>query len=86
MTIKTVRLDPQSEALLAELVERTGMNPSQALKAGLVALREALRTERSGRPYEIYRGIDLGPGGYARAPARWAKSAVREIIRSKHQR
>lgn len=84
MTLKTVRLDPRSEALLADVVRRTGMKPSQALKAGLVALHERLRAKDD--PYAVYQALDLGPGGYARAPARHAKRAVRDVIRAKAHR
>jgi hypothetical protein len=37
------------------------------------------------KPYDIYRELDLGAGGYAIAPAREAKSAVAGIIRRKRQ-
>ncbi len=86
MGIKTVRLDPRSEALLRELARRTGLNASQTLKAGLQALHRSLQADSRGRFYEIYKTQDLGPGGYARAPAQHAKQAVREIIRRKHGR
>lgn len=86
MGIKTVRLDRRSEALLRDLVRRTGMNASQTLKAGLQALHRSLQEDRGKRPWDVYRTLDLGPGGYARAPASQAKQAVREIIRRKHGR
>ncbi len=84
MTLKTIRLDPRSEALLADVVRRTGMKPSQALRAGLRALHERLRGRAD--PYAVYAALDLGPGGYARAPARRAKQAVRDLIRGKARR
>ena len=84
MAVKTVRLDPRSEALLADLLRRTGMNASEALKAGLLALHERLTARAD--PYALYSTLDLGPGGYARAPARRAKPAVREVIRAKARR
>ena len=42
--------------------------------------------ERGAAPYEIYRTIDLGPGGRARVPARRAKQGLRAILRYKHRR
>jgi len=48
------------------------------VKRGLVAARDALRSESSVTPFDVYRAIDLGPGGCARAPARQAKRAVRD--------
>ena len=55
-------------------------------KRGLVAARDALRGESSVTPFDVYRAIDLGPGGYARAPARQAKRAVRALLRRKRSR
>lgn len=83
MGIRAVRLDPRSEALLRDLVRRTGMNASQTLKAGLQVLHETLQADSGSRFSEIYRTLDLGPGGYARAPASEVKRGIREIIRRK---
>jgi len=48
---------------------------------------EAQALEQASRkPYDIYRELDLGGGGYASAPAREAKSAVAALIRRKHNR
>lgn len=85
MTIKTVRLDARSEALLADLLERTGMNVSEAIKAGLVVLHQQMRAAGARRPYEVYRMLDLGPGGYALAPADRAKERIADTIR-RHKR
>ena len=84
MTIRAIRLDPRSEALLADVVRRTRMNRSDALKAGLVALHERLRA--ADYPWEVYRSLDLGSGGRARAPAGRAKQAVREVVRARARR
>ena len=84
MAVKTIRLDPRAETLLADVVRRTGMTPSQALRAGLATLHERLRARDD--PYAVYERLDLGPGGYARAPARRAKQAVRAILRTKAPR
>jgi hypothetical protein len=84
MSVRTVRLDAESERVLAEIQRRTGLSVSGALKRGLIAARGAQRGERAAAPFEIYRGIDLGPGGYAVAPARRAKQAMRRTL--KHRR
>ena len=84
MTVKTLRLDPHSQALLADVVRRTGMTQSQALRAGLATLHEQLRGRND--PYALYAALDLGRGGSARAPSRRAKQAVREVIRTKARR
>jgi len=38
------------------------------------------------KPYEIFRQLDLGSGGYAPAPAKNAKTVVGDIIRERHGR
>ena len=84
MAIRTVRLDPESERALAEIRRATGMSISGALKRSLAVARDALRGTTA-RPFEVYRTIDLGPGGYARAPARRAKRALRALLRGKRR-
>ena len=84
MAIRTVRLDPESERALAEIRHATGMSISGALKRSLAVAREVLRGTTA-RPFEVYRTIDLGPGGYARAPARRAKQALRALLRGKRR-
>jgi len=86
MATRTVRLDEASERALADVRRATGTSVSGALKRGLVAARDALRGESSVTPFDVYRAIDLGPGGYARAPARQAKRAVRALLRRKRSR
>ena len=86
MSTRTVRLDEESERLLARICDQTGMSVSAALKRGLVAVDRENANRLSSKPYEVYRRLDLGPGGYAVAPARRAKVAVKQAIRQKHGR
>jgi hypothetical protein len=86
MGIRTVRLDEDTEATLARLRRATGMSISEVLKRGLKAYEQLALQEREVRPYEIYKRLDLGKGGWALAPASDAKHAVREAIRRKHSR
>lgn len=86
MSTRTVRLDSESEKILEEIRRSTGLSASAALKQGLRAFREELGKEAARRPYEIYEGLDLGPGGYATAPSTDAKRAARDAIRRKHGR
>jgi hypothetical protein len=80
MATRTVRLDQESERALAEIRHRTGMQVSMALKRGLLAVREGLRAAQAAKPYDIYVRLDLGPGGYARAPARQAKQRIKAVL------
>ena len=80
MAIRTVRLDEESERALAEIRRCTGMHVSMALKRGLLAVREGLRAAQAAKPYDIYARIELGPGGYARVPARQAKRRIKAVL------
>lgn len=86
MPLHSVRFDEQTEEALEEVCEVTGASVSVALKRGIVALRDGLVAKPARRPIQIYETLDLGPGGNARAPARKAKQAMRELMRQKHRR
>jgi hypothetical protein len=86
MATRTVRLDEESERMLAEIRRASGLSVSEALKAGLQAARKQLTAKSAPAPYVIYRRIDLGPGGYARAPARDAQRAIRRVLRERRAR
>jgi len=79
-------LDEESERALVEVQRRTGLSVSGALKHGLMVAGDAIRGRQSPMPYEIYRAIELGPGGYAKRPARRAKAAIRALLRKDRQR
>ncbi len=86
MGTRTVRLDDEAEKTLERLRNITGLSISDVLKQGLNAYeRQALEHEKR-KPYDIYRELDLGEGGYATASAREAKSAIVDVIRRKHNR
>ena len=85
MATRTVRLDAEAEHALAALTRSTGLSISEVLKRGLMAYKEHAQNAPAERaPYELFRRLDLGPGGYARAAAKNAKDAVRTVIARKH--
>ena len=86
MGIRTVRLDAETEKALAEIVSVTGLSVSAAMKKGLLVLRRDMAQEAHRVPYDVYKDLDLGPGGYAIAPAAESRSAVRRAIRQKIRR
>jgi hypothetical protein len=86
MGTRTVRLDEQTEDTLQKLRKSTGLSISEVLKRGVLAYSEQAALRGEVKPYEIYRKIELGAGGWARAPARTAKQAVRDSIARKHSR
>lgn len=85
MGIRTVRLDAAAESKLEEACKRTGLSISEVLRRGIEAYAASL-DEVAETPYEVFSRLDLGPGGYAVAPARQAKEAVARAIREKHGR
>lgn len=86
MSTRTVRLDDESENMLAEVRRATGLSVSAALKQGLATMREAIAQKAAAFPYSIYQTIDLGPGGYAECSARDAKSAIRGVLQRRSRR
>lgn len=86
MGTRTVRLDDDAEKTLQRLRNMTGLSISEVLKQGLSAYEHKAMEQANRRPYDIYRELDLGAGGYATAPARDAKSAVVGAIRRKQRR
>ena len=86
MGTRSVRLDDETERTLARLTKMTGLTISEILKQGVLSLEEQSRIQSRRRPFDVYRELDLGPGGYAIADARDAKVAVAAAIRKKHGR
>lgn len=86
MGTRTVRLDDEAERTLDRIRVMTGLSISEVLKHGLSAYETEVLEQAPRKPYEIFRQLDLGAGGYAVAPARDAKSALAEVIRRKHSR
>ena len=86
MSIRTVRLDDDAEATLSALQKQTGLSISNVLKRGLETFAMEAREKTATKPYEVFRRLDLGPGGYAMGPATNAKDLVSETIKKKYGR
>jgi len=86
MGVRTVRLDAETEQILTEIVQTTGLSISEALTQGLVALRTQLTMQQSCTPYDIYTALDLGDGGTAIAPSTETRRGVRATLQRKHGR
>ena len=87
MATRTVRLDEEAEKVLDEVREATGLPISEALKAGLRSLQHQLKNSEPARsPYDIYRELDLGPGGYAIGPSTDTRAAVANLLKNKRAR
>ena len=86
MGIRAVRLDEESEKALTQIVTATGLSVSAAMKKGLLVLRKDVVREGRRVPYDVYKELDLGPGGDAVAPATQTRRGVRSAIRRKLRR
>jgi hypothetical protein len=83
MAIRSVRLDDENEATLQQLREATGLPISEVLKQGLRSLERQVRDASRQRPYDLYKRLDLGPGGYASAPSTETRRGVTVALRKK---
>jgi hypothetical protein len=81
-----VRLDDEAEAALQQIRDATGLPISEALNRALQALKERVEQESELTPYDVYKQLDLGSGGYAVGPSTDARSSVIAAIRKKLRR
>jgi hypothetical protein len=84
MSVRKVRLDEDSERILTRLARDMGLSVSAVLERALLALRDQ---QVAGYPkaYEIYRELDLGPGGYALAPSEKSRRGVGQALRRRRR-
>jgi hypothetical protein len=86
MGIRTVRLDDETEKVLKQVTRETGWSVSAVLKRGVLVVRDEVGRETRRSPFEIYRRLDLGPGGYAIAPSTETRQGVRMALSRKSRR
>ncbi|TKS60359.1 MAG: hypothetical protein EWM72_01397 [Nitrospira sp.] len=86
MGIRTVRLDDETEKALKQVTQKTGWSVSSALKHGVLVLRDEVGRRVQQPPFEIYRRLDLGPGGYALAPSTETRRGMQIALRKKSRR
>ena len=86
MATRTVRLDDEAEEALTLITQNTGLSISNALKQGLMVLKEQVVFHEHQTPYDIYASLDLGDGGEAIAPSTDTRRGVQEAIRRKLKR
>jgi hypothetical protein len=83
---RTVRLDDEAEAALEQIRKATGLPISEVLKQGLRSLKQRVAEEAERTPYDVYRQLDLGPGGYAIASSTDTHRGVADALRRKFRR
>lgn len=86
MATRTVRLDDEAETALKEIRDATGLPISAALKEGLRTLQAQVKQQSARSPYDVYRSLDIGPGGTAVAASTDVRVGVVRAIRKKLSR
>lgn len=86
MRTKTIRLDDETEQILQKIISITGLSVSGAFKKGLFVLHREIDQHTHRTPYDVYRELDLEPGGYAIAPSTQKRLGVRNALQKKHRR
>ena len=86
MGTKTIRLDDETEQILQQIIRSTGLSITGALKKGLFVLHREIEQHTHRAPYDVYRELDLGPGGDAIAPSTQIRQGMRKALQKKHQR
>ena len=86
MATRTVRLDDDTERTLHDICTTTGLLISEVLKRGLRSLRDQVKNQAIRAPYDVYRELDLGPGGYAIARSTAVRRGVTRALRKKLKR
>jgi hypothetical protein len=81
---RTVRFDGAGKTL-ADVRKATGLPTSEALNQGLRSLQKHLKHESAEVPFDIYKELDLGIGGYAIAPSTAIKKGVRRALKRKNR-
>lgn len=85
MGLRTVRLDDETEKVLKQVTQKTGWSVSTALKRGVLVLRDEVGRRSQQSAFEVYRRLNLGPGGYAIAPSTETRQGVQIALRRKHR-
>ncbi len=86
MALRTVRLDDETEKILKQVTKKTGWSVSTTLKRGVLVLRDEVGRSPKQSAFEIYRRLDLGPGGYAIAPSTDTRRGMQLALRRKSRR
>lgn len=83
MSTRSVRLDDEAEGVLSDIVNRTGLSISDAIKQGLIAYHEKAMAATVRKPADFFADYDLGEGGYSIGAARNSKALLKEKLQSK---
>jgi hypothetical protein len=85
MSIRTVRLDKNTEKVLAVILQETDLSITGAVKQALVIFYEQLQEQPKKTAYEIYRELNI-VGDDKIPPARNSRQEVLKILQRKHKK
>ncbi len=86
MSTRSVRLDDEADIVLEDIIKRTGMSISDAIKQGLIAYHEIAMANALKRPADFFAHFELGEGGHTIGAARTVKSLLKDKIKKNIQR
>lgn len=86
MAIYTIELDARAEAILKKLMAATGVDEATAIQQALLDFEKTFEPPGVTQPFEIYRQLDLGEGGYAACPADQSRQGIVEMLQRKQHR
>jgi len=78
---RSVRLDDEAENALTEIINRTGLSISDAIKQGLITYQDKARVMATRKPSDFFKSFELGEGGYSIGPARQSKELLKNKLR-----
>ena len=81
MGTRSVRLDPETDALLDAIAAATGESVSDVLKHGIAELARVRGAGLSAQPYDVFRGIELRSEERGEPKSRHKRAARRAIAR-----
>ena len=86
MSVRTVRLDQNTEKALATIVRKTNLSISGAIKKGLLVFYDKLQHKQQNTAFEIYSQINLGEGDTNIPASTNTRQAVLEVLKRKHKK
>jgi hypothetical protein len=85
MSTHSVKLDDEAEDALGDIIARTGLSISDAIKQGLIEYRKLALATTQRKPADFFKEFDLGEGGYSISPARDSKRALKDKLLNKRK-
>lgn len=86
MATYTIELDARAEAILKKIMALTGCDEATAIQHALLDLEKAFEPPVMPEPYDVYRQLNLGEGGYTECPSDQSRQGVLEVLQRKQRR